>query len=72
MEIYLDSDTGITFQQCQKMSRHIEANLDEEQWFGQKYAPEVSSQALVSRLLHRQYVAKCWSRLRGVKMDKSL
>lgn len=57
LEIYLDSDTGITFQQCQKMSRHIEAVLDEEQWFGQKYTLEVSSPGIGKPLkLHRQYV----------------
>jgi len=57
LEIYLDSDSGITFQQCQRMSRHIEAVLDEEKWFGEKYTLEVSSPGIGKPLkLHRQYL----------------
>ena len=57
LEIYLDSDTGITFRQCQRMSRHIEAVLDEEKWLGEKYTLEVSSPGIGKPLkLHRQYL----------------
>ena len=56
LEIYLDSDTGITFRQCQRMSRHIEAVLDEEKWLGEKYTLEVSSPGIGKPLKCRQKV----------------
>lgn len=57
IEIYLDSDSGISFLQCQRMSRHVEAVLDEEQWFGVKYTLDVSSPGIGKPLkLHRQYL----------------
>lgn len=30
LEVFLDSDTGITFEKCQKISRYLEQYLDEE------------------------------------------
>ncbi|MDF1695465.1 MAG: ribosome maturation factor [Saprospiraceae bacterium] len=57
VEIFLDSDTSVTFERCRKVSRKIEAVLDEKQWLGEKYTLEVSS-AGVGRPLKfaRQYV----------------
>ena len=43
VEVFIDSDSGISFFQCQKMSRHIEASLDENKWLGEKYTLDVSS-----------------------------
>lgn len=43
LEIYLDSDEGISFDKCQKVSRYLEAHIDEENWLGEKYTLEVSS-----------------------------
>ena len=57
VEIFLDSDESVTFEKCRKISRKIEAVLDEEQWLGEKYTLEVSS-AGVGRPLKftRQYI----------------
>lgn len=57
VEVYLDSDSSITFERCRKVSRYVEAVLDEEQWLGEKYTLDVSS-AGVGRPLKfaRQYV----------------
>ncbi len=56
IEIFLDSDTGIDFLKCQKVSRWIEAILDENKAFGEKYTLEVSSSGVGSPLkLLRQY-----------------
>lgn len=56
LEIFVDSDSGITFQKCQKISRFLEKTIDEEGWLGEKYVIEVSSPG-VSRPLKfiRQY-----------------
>lgn len=57
IEIYLDSDSSITFERCRKVSRQIEAVLDEEQWFGEKYTLDVSSAGIGRPLKYlRQYV----------------
>jgi len=43
VEVFLDSDSSITFLHCRKVSRIIEAVLDEKQWLGEKYTLDVSS-----------------------------
>ena len=43
VEVYLDSDEGISFRKCQIISRYLEAHLDEGGWLGEKYTLEVSS-----------------------------
>ncbi|MEQ8705116.1 MAG: ribosome assembly cofactor RimP [Phaeodactylibacter sp.] len=56
LDVFLDSDFGISFEQCQRISRYLEHYLDEEQWLGEKYVLEVSSPG-VSRplMMQRQY-----------------
>ncbi len=56
LEVFIDSDTGVTFEKCQKISRYLEQHIDEEGWLGEKYVLEVSSPG-VSRPLTvwRQY-----------------
>ncbi len=56
LEVFLDSDTGITFEKCQKISRYLEQYLDEEGWLGPKYTLEVSSPGISRPLMKiRQY-----------------
>jgi ribosome maturation factor RimP len=56
IEIFLDSDTGITFDTCQRVSRWIEADLDSNGSFGENYTLEISSPGVGSPLrLLRQY-----------------
>jgi ribosome maturation factor RimP len=56
IEVFLDSDTGIGFDKCHKMSRWIEAILDEKKYFGESYTLEVSSPGVGSPLkMLRQY-----------------
>ena len=57
LEVFLDSDTGITFKKCQKISRYLEQYLDEEGWLGPKYTLEVSSPGISRPLVKiRQYL----------------
>lgn len=57
VDIYVDSDSSMTFGKCQKISRHIEAYLDAEQPLGEKYTLNVSSPGVDRPLkFHRQYV----------------
>jgi ribosome maturation factor RimP len=57
LEIFVDADSGITFPKCQRISRFVEAYLDEEQPLGDKYTLNVSSPGVDRPLkFHRQYV----------------
>jgi len=56
LKVFIDSDSGLKISQCQRLSRHLESYLDEEQWLGEKYTLEVSSPGLDQPLkLIRQY-----------------
>lgn len=56
LEVYIDTDAGVSFKQCQRLSRLVEAELDESGILGEKYILEVSSPG-ISRPLKflRQY-----------------
>jgi ribosome maturation factor RimP len=41
--VFADSDSGMTFDKCQKLSRYLESHLDTNGWLGDKYLLEVSS-----------------------------
>lgn len=56
LEVFIDSDSGINFEKCQKISRYLEQFLDEEGWLGEEYVLEVSSPGVGRPLkLKRQY-----------------
>ena len=56
LEITLDSDTGITLEKCQKISRFVEAQLDENLWLTSEYSIEVGSPGATAPLIYpRQY-----------------
>jgi ribosome maturation factor RimP len=57
IEVFLDSDEQVTFKKCQKLSRYLEAILDENKWFGESYILEVSSAGVGTPLKYaRQYI----------------
>lgn len=41
--VFADSDSGMNFDKCQKISRYLESFLDTHGWLGDKYVLEVSS-----------------------------
>ncbi len=54
--IYIDADEGVTFQKCKKISRKLEALLDENLLLGEKYRLDVSSPGADKALKYlRQY-----------------
>ena len=56
LQVFIDSDEGVTFDTCQKVSRYLEQHLDQEGWLGEAYTLEVSSPGLSRPLsLPRQY-----------------
>jgi len=76
--VFVDSDTGIKFSECQKISRYLESFIDEEGWLGEKYTLDVSSPGIMNPLLlKRQYPKNIGRRMdivnaEGVKMEGEL
>ncbi len=57
IEVFLDSDTAVSYEICRKVSRFVEEIIDESKEFGEKYTLEVSSAGLSRPLkFHRQYL----------------
>jgi len=55
--VFADSDSGMSFEKCQKLSRYLEQHLDENNWLGDKYLLEVSSPGIARPLKFlRQYL----------------
>ncbi len=56
LEVAFDSDSGVTFEKCQVVSRFLEAHLDTEGWLGERYTLDVSSPGVGRPLaFRRQY-----------------
>lgn len=56
LEVYIDSDSGITLEKCQRISRFLESHLDTNGWLGEDYALDVSSPGITRPLkFARQY-----------------
>jgi ribosome maturation factor RimP len=56
VSVYLESDESITYLKCRKVSRHVEAYLDEIEWCDGKYTIDVSSPGIGAPLkFERQY-----------------
>ena len=73
VEVFLDSDTGITFDKCQRISRYLEQHIDENGWLGEKYTLEVSSPGVSRPLtLLRQYPKHLGRKLEITQTDKTV
>lgn len=78
LEVFIDSDSGITFDKCQKVSRFLEQHIDEGGWLGDNYILEVSSPGVGRPLiLPRQYTRNIGRRMEihtadGAKHDGTL
>lgn len=54
--VFIDSDTGVTFDKCTQVSRYLEKHMDEEKMYGGDYVLDVSSPGAERPLvLWRQY-----------------
>lgn len=64
LQVFVDSDSGMNFQKCQRLSRYLESFIDEENWLGEKYTLEVSSPGVDRPLvLPRQFKKNIGRRL---------
>lgn len=57
LEVFVDSDSAMTFAKCQRISRYLEGYLDEEKPLGEEYILDVSSPGVDRPLkFYRQYL----------------
>lgn len=70
LEVFVDSDSNMTFQKCQKLSRYLEKHIDEKGWLGEKYVLEVSSPGITRPLKFKRQYSKNIGRKMEVKTDE--
>ena len=72
LNVFLDSDSGMTFEKCQKLSRFLEGPIDENGWLGDKYVLEVSSPGIGRPFkFQRQYPKNVGRTLVVTQTDKT-
>ncbi|MEM7368821.1 MAG: ribosome maturation factor [Bacteroidota bacterium] len=68
--IKVDTDQGISLDQCARISRALGAELEENEWIDVAYRLEVSSPGVGYPLkLHRQYLQNIGRKLRIIQTD---
>lgn len=72
LRIYIDKDGGITIEDCEKVSREIEAKLDEKDPIPQQYILEVSSPGLDRPLKKDKDFVRNMGKLVELKLYKAL
>lgn len=71
IEVFVDSDTAINFSICKRLSRLIEAYLDEEKYNDGAYTLDVSSPGLDNPLvLQRQYLKNIGRDIKVLTIEK--
>ena len=56
LDIFIDSDSGVTFEKCRRISRFLEKHIEEGAWMDERYTLEVSSPGIGRPLtMQRQY-----------------
>ena len=56
VEVFLESDSGVTINKCARINRYLQKHIDEAGWLGEKYVLDVSSPGVGKPLqLIRQY-----------------
>lgn len=73
LNVFADSDSGMTFEKCQKLSRFLEHLIDENGWLGEKYVLEVSSPGITRPLkFTRQYIKNVGRNFEVTLTDKTV
>ena len=72
LTIFIDSDEGITYKKCARVSRFLEAEIEAKSWLPETYTIDVSSPGADKPLVHhRQYGKHIGRELEIVKNDES-
>lgn len=68
IRIFIDADSGVNFDKCQKISRYLETFFDKFSWFGDDYVLEVSSPGLDRPLIFPRQFKKNKGRMIQLKL----
>lgn len=68
LRVYLDKDEGISLDDCERVSRALEAVLDEQDPIPQAYLLEVSSAGLDRAIKYERHFHKCMGQDVDVKL----
>lgn len=69
LQVFIDSDEGITFDTCRRISRYLEEHIDAQGWLGEKYVLEVSSPGVDRPLIMQRQYPKNIGRKLEVKLQ---
>jgi len=70
LTIFIDSDEGINYKKCARVSRYLEAEIEENSWLPSDYTIDVSSPGADKPLIHpRQYGKHYGRELEILKTD---
>ena len=72
LNVFIDCDSGMTFEKCKRLSRYLESHIDTNGWLGEKYVLEVSSPGIGRPLrFTRQYLKNIGRNLEVTLADKT-
>lgn len=72
VQVYVDCDSGVNLVTCSKLSRYLEAYLDESLVLGEKYTLEVSSPGVDRALIKRQFPKNVGRQIRIKLADEKI
>lgn len=72
LDVFVDSDKGITIGQCARLNRYLQNHIDEEGWLGEKYVLDVSSPGVGKPLILKRQYPKNIGRKLEVKLKDGL
>jgi len=55
MEVFIESDSNLYFQQLKRLNHYLQEHIDEAGWMGEKYTLDVSSPGIGALKIKRQY-----------------
>lgn len=58
LTVFIDSDEGINYQKCARVSRFLEAEIEEKSWLPTDYTIDVSSPGADKPLVHKRQYGK--------------
>jgi len=58
IKVFLDSDNAVLFEHCVRISRFLEAIIEENNWLGEQYTLDVSSAGIDAPLRFKRQYAK--------------
>lgn len=71
VQVFVDCESGVTLEKCSKISRYLEAYLDESLVLGEKYTLDVSSSGIGRPLIKRQYPINIGRKIKVKTLDGS-